>query len=1697
MSPPPSERLGPYLLLGPLEDTTLRLRHARDASGRHLVFKSHKGDLEEEQGLTETLFLGFRHPGISACLDAGRHPATGDLFTVTSEVRGQPLGPGALGPEMVDQGARRVLVARFLSAVGAIHSAGVLHRDLKDSNVLLELQTGHPVVIDFGLACLESEVADCSLAGTPRNMAPELFAGGAPSRASDLWAAGLLLTEALLGRRLFVGRDPVAMAAERSAFTGFTQDDAARLGEPALVVLLERLLAPDPSSRPADAAAAMASLPVHDEREARVLADAQLYTQLWSARTAADPCRARGLASLKSGAMPIHLAPSGPFEMSEAQEILLNYAASLPEPGEAVQARLGEEASFPASPSEIALLAEALAKRGPLVVDLGARLSGDAEQQAVQKALRAIPRVTVYLEPAPTDEEARAVCRAWLGERKLLEERLTAATPQRWKELGHALAELVRTGVVGLGPAGLSYDESRLDASWPMSEGDDPAQGVSLDGRELLALLAVSPWSLRRSTLHALLGPATDEALSEISAAGFTFQSALHPEPMYELSDGRLRRRLLAHIPLSPDLREACALQLVKQHDAEGGSDQGLSVDLEALAPLPESLASAVAEILGEHSSSMNESGGGTESAEVAQVVLRAAAVFRRLGRYQRLTALLRRGLDGSLLGSLERGRFHRELIEALTLATRLEEAQEALDVARAEVPDDWSWVLSQARILEMTGKVEDGLELLGALDLEGLEQEEAVFSLQLRSDLLRRLGRLEEAMADLREALRRQGDVESFRSITLLHRLATLEFRLGNPSDAIRTHERCLGMIDTLSLDVHRWSVTFDLGRAVWKRGERKRGLALQEEAVRLCDVYGQKYRLVTVLFGAGSSSLELGRVDAARRFFDRALRLARAMDNEVQVARALNNLAMALAAEGRLEEAEESFEESFRIRTEKADAGGRAAVALARGPIRLARGDLEGTRADLLCAQQCAEEVDGRGWEAEGSLLAAGLALAEGRSEEALVAASHAHDLAESRGVDTERILALQLLARSGGSNLENEDIAAMERCPEVADLALARAESRVKDGKIQEAHEDLSLALAILGETPSGPVEARVLLERLKLDLGRLHETRDNEDPDFALIGDLVSRAVPDGDRIRELVDRFGLKPLEGTLRQLEQRIAAMDDNTESNGLGAMARRMRDFERLVEINKLLATERDDQKLLDLIVDSAIDLTGAARGFIILFKGQAEEFRAARNIDESTIRDPHFQVSHSVARGVARGGESLLTANAIDDERLASAASITELKLLSILCVPLRGRSSILGALYLDHPQVVGCFQASDLATVSSLSEQAAIAIENARLSDGLNQSNKELRSSREEVDRLNDALQERLEQREAELEETRESLESSRRALALRYDYGNIVTRSPRMHALLDMMDRVTDTDFVVVIYGESGTGKELMARAIHFNGARRNKNFLTLNCAALPENLAESELFGHVRGAFTGADRDRDGLFAQADGGTLFLDEIGDMSLEVQKRLLRVLQEGEFIPVGGREVRKVDVRILCATHRNLRAMIETGEFREDLLYRLDVARIELPPLRERSEDIALLVPHFLERHGAKNIVLEAEGLALLERYAWPGNVRELENFVMTMLLFGRDDRRIDVDTVRQAMQVRDAGGEPSAGLGELARAEFPDQAEASENPLKARLDDFERQAIRDALMVSDGNKAQAARSLGVSVRSLYKMIERLNV
>jgi DNA-binding NtrC family response regulator len=315
-----------------------------------------------------------------------------------------------------------------------------------------------------------------------------------------------------------------------------------------------------------------------------------------------------------------------------------------------------------------------------------------------------------------------------------------------------------------------------------------------------------------------------------------------------------------------------------------------------------------------------------------------------------------------------------------------------------------------------------------------------------------------------------------------------------------------------------------------------------------------------------------------------------------------------------------------------------------------------------------------------------------------------------------------------------------------------------------------------------------------------------------------------------------------------------------------------------------------------------------------------------------------------------------------------------------------------------------------------------------------------------------------------------------------LRSRYRFESIVGQSAALRRVLDVVARVADSDATVLITGESGTGKELIARAIHFNSRRAERMFVTVNCGAIPEELLESELFGHVRGAFTNAFSNREGRFALANGGTIFLDEIGDMSPNLQVKLLRVLQDGSFEPVGSSKTLAVDVRVIAATNQNLERAIAERRFREDLFYRLNVIPILVPPLRERRDDIPLLARHFLEiakPDAADGIAPEA--LELLARHDWPGNVRELENLVRRLVILAEGDR-IEVsdlpeDLHRPAAQSLVVPRVPQTGLS-----------------FREVVDEFEARLIRQALELTHGNKNRAAQLLGLNRTTLLEKIKK---
>jgi len=326
--------------------------------------------------------------------------------------------------------------------------------------------------------------------------------------------------------------------------------------------------------------------------------------------------------------------------------------------------------------------------------------------------------------------------------------------------------------------------------------------------------------------------------------------------------------------------------------------------------------------------------------------------------------------------------------------------------------------------------------------------------------------------------------------------------------------------------------------------------------------------------------------------------------------------------------------------------------------------------------------------------------------------------------------------------------------------------------------------------------------------------------------------------------------------------------------------------------------------------------------------------------------------------------------------------------------------------------------------------------------------------------------------------------------RSQLEARYGFGGLVGRSRAMRDLCQLLETVAATSATILVVGETGTGKELVARAIHHGSARRTQRFVALNCSAIPETLLEAELFGHVRGAFTGAVGSRQGRFEQAHRGTLFLDEVGTMSVPLQMKLLRVLQEREVERVGDSQPIKVDVRVIAATNSDLGRLVREGTFREDLYYRLNVIQVQLPPLRDRREDVPLLVQHFLERFGREQqparpgVTMAQETMRVLMAYSWPGNVRQLENVVERALALSPGRSQIDPAALPQ--EVLGAAGAAAVG---------PTTPEGGID-LEAVLADTERALVTGALERTGGNKHQAARLLGLKRTTLVEKLKRMN-
>lgn len=533
------------------------------------------------------------------------------------------------------------------------------------------------------------------------------------------------------------------------------------------------------------------------------------------------------------------------------------------------------------------------------------------------------------------------------------------------------------------------------------------------------------------------------------------------------------------------------------------------------------------------------------------------------------------------------------------------------------------------------------------------------------------------------------------------------------------------------------------------------------------------------------------------------------------------------------------------------------------------------------------------------------------------------------------------------------------------------------------------------------------------------------------------------------------------------------------TRGRALAERRREIRALTQLMDLNEKINALRDEEQLLEGILDAAIELTGAQRGFLLIRQDDHFVVRRARLPDHRDLTDPDGSLSVSVATQVIREGKSVLSEDLQMDERFEGTGSIANLHLRSLVCIPMRGRKGVTGAIYLDNAYERGTFDGWDVRVLESFASLGAIAIRNARQRREMAKRRREAVRQSRRIERLNERLRKALRIRTNALRQAREDLAKQADELGLKYSYDQIIGRSPTMRSVLRLVDRVTDLAIPVLIVGESGTGKELIARAIHFNGPRRRGRIVGENCAAVPENLMESEFFGYQRGAFTGATRDHAGIFEQSHEGTLFLDEVGEMSLDMQKKFLRVLEESEVRRLGGKRATKVDFRLVSATNRDLGELLSGGQFREDLYYRIAGVVIELPPLRDRRDDIPALVAHFLEdaSAGDQELTLEPAAMELLVAYEWPGNVRELRN------------------EVQRLVALQSGGAIRPEHLSErILTYRTPDPEKIPKGGLKLMVEDLERRVLRATLLRHGWNKSRSALELGLSRLGLRKKLER---
>lgn len=884
---------------------------------------------------------------------------------------------------------------------------------------------------------------------------------------------------------------------------------------------------------------------------------------------------------------------------------------------------------------------------------------------------------------------------------------------------------------------------------------------------------------------------------------------------------------------------------------------------------------------------------------------------------------------------------------------------------------------------------------------------------------------------------------------------LGCIEYNLGNWNksrdlllEALRVGER-VGSEQLCKV------ASTNLGNTLWKLGDWVSALQYYKMNLELSEAEGDLWDLITAYNNVGVIEFSRGCFQAAAEYFDKSVRIDEKIGAVEYEALARENLAEALEMLGRWNDALVQYNRCLALQGFDESRASRSSVYIPLARLTNKKGDiakaLEYAQKSLAAAERARDED----LVAESSYVLANIederenyadaerylarAMAIFEAHQTTQGLARAHTAAASLAFSQQRIDDARRHAQLGADYAKQLD----DR------FTLAKNDwmwGKILsfEGRREEANAKFDSARAVFEE-----LETPYELARLLFDVGLL-----KEEPDEA------TQTIRSAIRIFERLEAsHDLERARGALFRIRPAGRAPDSGVVG---------------LYEVVKIINSTLNLEEVLNRVLDLAIRRVRGERGMIILLDPitSALRTRIVRNIKDEG--DSNKRSPQSIVKEVIQSGQSVISADARADARFVESESVIADNIMSILCVPLVIRDRIAGAIYVDHREARHLFSQRDLTFLEAFADQAAIAIENARLYE--------------------------------ELEEARTRLslenESLRREVLVEKHLDSVVGGSEAVAKIQFAVRKAASGHSTVLVRGESGTGKGLIARIIHNVSQRRNGPFIHFNCAAMPETLAESELFGHEKGAFTGADRRKLGRFELANGGTIFLDEIGKVNLGVQAKLLRVVEDKEFERVGGTQTIKTDVKIIAATNLDIERAIERGEFREDLFYRLNIIPLHLPPLRERKDDIPLLAEHFMRKIckdlGVETKRLEPGVLDLFLRYNWPGNVRELEATIHRAIVMSNGDTitRNDLYAIFPELGAAGVVAGPVPVPGTVLNPMFA-KMDITSDLYDEVLSTVDRQLIERALETSGGRIREAARRLGLARNTLKSKIQKYNI